>query len=119
MSDEVTLVALGALGGVLSGLAALWGVRISKRAGVAGDEREARRDTVADRDGLIDQLQEDIAGMRAELTAAKERASSEITDLRTRLDEVERQYRHEVQWSEMLRDHIAHGRGWPPPTRPA
>lgn len=115
MTHELTLVGLGALGGILSGAAALWGVRNSRRAGVAGDEREARRDeaaarrdTIADRDAQIDQLQEDVVGLREAVARVTQRADA-------LLDELER----ERAYSRALIDHIYRQAPPPPPERPA
>lgn len=73
--NEAVLVLLGALGGILSAAATWYGARTSRRAGVAGDEREARRDeaaqrrdTIADRDALIDQMQEQLADLIPRVT---------------------------------------------------
>lgn len=102
---ENTPALLAAVGGVISGAAAMWGARNSRRAGVAGDEREARRDeaaqrrdTIADRDGLIDQLQQDV------------------TALRERVDTAERERAIDARWARDLIDQIY--RGEPPPPRP-
>lgn len=104
---------LGA-GGILGGLAALWQARNSRRQGIAGDEREARRDeaaqrrdTVADRDALIDQLQEDVAALR---DAAKDTSS--------RLAALEREHAIEQKHNALLIAHIYAGSPPPPPARP-
>lgn len=96
------LAALSGLGGV----AALLQVRQARRDGVAADERAARaerredhRDTIGDRDALIDRLDR-------RLVAAEER-----------LDRVEAELRSERAYNRILIDHI-----WryspPPPERP-
>ncbi|MGX9349396.1 hypothetical protein [Microbacterium sp. KNMS] len=76
-------------------------LRIDKKHGVTTDEREMRRDTVADRDALIDQLQEDVR------------------DLRTRITHIEAEYDLERQWNRQLVDHIYRQLPPPPPARPA
>lgn len=80
---------------------------VSWKLGVRGDEREARadeaaarRDTIADRDGLIDQIQEELA------------------DTRTRVTALEREYALEQAWNRQLIDHIYRRREPPPPPRP-
>ena len=101
-------------GSLLTGAAALWHARVSARAGISGDAREARRDeaahkrdTVADRDMQIDQLQEDVAGLRAEVARLTDLVRSQSVDL-----EIEREY------SRVLIDHIYRGAPPPPPPRP-
>jgi len=77
------------------------------RLGVRGDERTARaqeqtarRDTVADRDALIDQLQ-------AERDAERDGRLS-----------AERELRLEEAWTRLLVDHVYRRQPPPPPTRP-
>lgn len=60
-----------------------------------------RRDTVSDRDALIDQLQEELAG------------------LRRRVDLIESDLRIERAWNRDLVDHIYRGLPPPPPPKPA
>lgn len=108
--DELLTKILGA-GGFLAGLAAVIGSWRSRRAGVRSDEREARaeeyaarRDTIADRDGLIDQLQE------------------QMKELLERVGNVEKEntrwrglYEAEKDYNLVLRDSIYRGGGTPPP----
>lgn len=77
-----------------------------RRAGVRSTEGSERRDTVADRDALIDQLQE-------EKTAANARANTAEAERRSTADllEAEREY------TQVLRDHIYRRREPPPPQR--
>ncbi|UJP39318.1 hypothetical protein [Cellulomonas palmilytica] len=112
-TDQIVSYVLGA-GGVLSGIAAIWGTRTSRAAGIKGDEREARRDeaaqrrdTIADRDAQIDQLQEDVNGLRAEVARVTARADRLLDEL-----EDEREY------SRVLIDHIYRQAPPPPPPRP-
>lgn len=70
------------------------------RAGVHARHSTERRDTVADRDALIDQMQE------------------EITALRLRLDRVEAELAIERAHSRQLVDQIYRGEGPPPRPRP-
>ena len=77
-----------------------------RRQGVRSTEHTARRDTVADRDALIDQLQ-------AERDKALERASAAETSaaaLRTALIA-------EQDYAAVLRDHIYRRQAPPPPPR--
>lgn len=63
-----------------SGLLAWWQARKAHRRGVSADQREARRDTVADRDRLLDalerrgeQLAEEVETYRTEVAEARRR----------------------------------------------
>lgn len=71
-----------------------------KRRGVATDERELRRDTIADRDAFIDQMQE------------------EMSDLRKRMSHIEVEHQLDQLWARQLVDHIYRGSPPPPPPRP-
>lgn len=71
-----------------------------RRRGVATDERELRRDTIADRDALIDQMQE------------------EMRELRARMSHIEIEQALDQQWARALVDHIYRGSPPPPPARP-
>lgn len=85
-----------------------------RRAGVRSTEHTARRDTVADRDALIDQLQEQAtaANVRAEASdTAKRQAEAEARS-------AERELRAELEYTQLLRDHIYRRREPPPPSRP-
>lgn len=112
------------LGG-LAGIAAVLGIAWTIRHGVKGDEREARaqeatnrRDTIADRDGLIDQLQEDVTRLHGELSSARKDATEEIVDLKSRLLVVERDLYLERAWNRTLVDQIYRGEPPPPRQRP-
>lgn len=88
---------------------AIWtGVKTlaDRRAGVRSTEHTERRDTVADRDALIDQVQEerDTAVVRA--TAAEARAAAAEAELA-----------REREYTQVLRDHIYRRREPPPPPR--
>lgn len=101
--DWVSVVA-----GASSSLVALGGFVLAwrrftgdKRRGVATDEREVRRDTIADRDAFIDQMQE------------------EMVDLRKRMSHIEVEHQLDQMWARALVDHIYRGSPPPPPSRPA
>jgi len=100
----VTLQDWGLVGTTIVAIAtAAWtGVKTlsDRRVGVRGTEAAERRDTVADRDALIDQMQE------------------EISTLRSRLDRVEAQLTIEQDYSRQLVDQIYRGEGPPPRPRP-
>lgn len=91
-------------------LTAVWtGIKTlsDRRAGVAATEHSLRRDTVADRDTFIDQLQEELRDARAEKTAAETRAVEVATQLA-----LEREH------TQALTDHIYRQKPPPPPARP-
>ncbi|MCC2033057.1 hypothetical protein [Microbacterium allomyrinae] len=78
-----------------------------RKAGVRSTEHTERRDTVADRDALIDQMQEELRDARAARVATeieKQRLADELS--------LEREY------TQILRDHIYRQKAPPPPTRP-
>lgn len=77
-----------------------------RRAGVRSTEHTERRDTVADRDALIDQLQE-------QLTAAIDRAEAAEVKRRDAVELLEK----EREYTQVLRDHIYRRREPPPPQR--
>lgn len=68
--------------------------------GVSTVEQTARRDTIADRDAFIDQIQEDMR------------------DLRARMSSIESEYEIERAWNRQLVDHIYRQLPPPPPSRP-
>jgi transposase len=96
-----------AAAGIITAVGALIGAVANRRQGVSGDEREARRveaeqrrDTIADRDQLIDQMQE------------------QYRDLVPRVERLERDLEDERAYSRLLVDHIYRGNPPPPPPRP-
>ena len=97
-----------AIAGVIGASGTLGGVIVSRRSGVSSHELQARRDTVADRDALIDQLQEEVRSLR-----------DEISPMRTRLERLERAHEEERAYNDRLVAHIYEGKGPPPPQRSA
>lgn len=104
--DDIVARVLSA-GALLGGIAALIGAVRSRRAGVLADQRDARRvegeqrrDTIADRDALIDTLLEDVEKLRG------------------RLDWLERAYNDERNYTRALQDHIYRSGGTPPSRSP-
>jgi len=92
-------------------LTAVWtGIKTlsDRRVGVTASENALRRDTVADRDTFIDQLQEELRDARSEKTEADRRATALAADLTT-----------EREYSQALVDHIYRQKPPPPPARPA
>lgn len=85
-----------------------------RRAGIRGAEHAERRDTVADRDAFIDQIQEQLTAANARADAAEGRAGTAETGRRAALEllDAEREY------AQALRDHIYKGSPPPPPARP-
>jgi hypothetical protein len=85
-----------------------------RRAGIRGAEHTERRDTVADRDAFIDQIQEQLTAANARADAADARATASEAARRVALEllDTEREY------AQSLRDHIYKGSPPPPPPRP-
>lgn len=95
---------------------AIWtGVKTlaDRRAGVRSTEHTERRDTVADRDAFIDQLQEQLSAAET-AKAAAETAKSAAEELRAAAQAALEREREYVQ---VLRDHIYRRREPPPPPR--
>ena len=98
---------VGAATGITGSIVAIGGLvytllknRTDRSLGLASAESTNRRDTVSDRDSLIDQLQE------------------EDKRLATRNAVLEREYFIERDWNRLLIDHIFRGKPPPPPKRP-
>lgn len=108
-------------GGLLTGVAALLMVRVNRRAGVSGDEREARRDeaaqrrdTIADRDAWIEKL-----GARvSELEQRDDEKEDRIAALEKDRDYWKTKYFDEHEYSRQLLDWGYRGAPPPPPPRP-
>jgi len=85
-----------------------------RRAGIRGAEHTERRDTVADRDAFIDQIQEQLAAANTRADAADVRATASESARRAAIEllDAEREY------AQSLRDHIYKGSPPPPPPRP-
>lgn len=95
---------------VVALLTAIWtGVKTlsDRRAGVTATERSLRRDTVADRDTFIDQLQEELRDARTGKAESDQRAAVSAADLTA-----------EREYSQALIDHIYRQKPPPPPQRP-
>lgn len=99
-----SVVALGGLG------ITLWRTRNDKRAGIRSNELETRRDTISDRDALIDQFQEIIK------TEREERVRQEkVTEIR--LNQLEMALQEEREYNRALVEHIWTKKPPPPPKR--
>lgn len=88
---------------------AIWtGVKTlaDRRAGVRSTEHTERRDTVADRDALIDQVQEE-----------RDKAVTRATQAEARAATAEAELAREREYIQVLRDHIYRRREPPPPPR--
>lgn len=77
-----------------------------RKQGVRATELAERRDTVADRDALIDQVQEERDTAITRATTAEARAAAAETELA-----------REREYTQVLRDHIYRRREPPPPPR--
>ena len=115
MIRELLPYVITGLGGVLAGVAALMGAQRSRRAGVAGDEREARRDeatqrrdTIADRDALIDRLDGQVQSLIGRVEALEAQRRMDATIIRGQGDHID-----------ALEAHIYARKPPPPPPRPA
>lgn len=104
MSPDEIITRILSAGGLLAGVAAMIGAWRSQRAGIKADQRDARkveaeqrRDTIADRDALIDTLTEDVR------------------ELRARVDRMETELREEREYSRLLQDFIYRDGRVPPP----
>lgn len=82
------------------GIGALLNAWMSARRGIASDERETRRDTIADRDSLLGTV------------------LAEVRELRERVEVAERTSRQRSDHIDVLEHHIWRGLGPPPPQRP-
>ena len=85
--------------------------RKDSKAGVAENEQVERRDTVADRDALIERFAKMLEDER-------ETMGKKIGELEDRLQTVEKELRGEQDYNLLLRDHIYKTGVAPPPPRP-
>lgn len=100
MTPEQWFWLILAAAGLLGAGGTFGGVIVSRRSGVSSHELQARRDTVADRDALIDQLQEQLG------------------TLSTRVQRLEQERELDAEWAAALVAHIWEGNPPPPPPRP-
>ncbi len=121
MSGIAEVMAWVATAGGLSGLATFIAWIWNARLGVKADARQAsaqeasnKRDTIADRDAQIDQLQEDGESYRAELRDMR----AEIARITTLVRDQGADLEDERTYNRMLMDHIYRGSPPPPPPRP-
>ncbi|MEP7763862.1 hypothetical protein [Sanguibacter sp. 25GB23B1] len=89
------------------GAVSVYSAHRSATSQLAGDQREARRDTVADRDAFIVTMLSDMREMRVEMRT-----------LRERMDDVEGISRGRSDHIDILEAHIWAGHAPPPPARP-
>ncbi len=99
MTPAEWVLLVGSVGTLLAGAAAWARSRSDQRAGLTGVERADRRDTIADRDALIDQLQE------------------QQTALMARVDRLEHERELDQEWAAAMVAHIWAGKPPPPPAR--
>lgn len=101
----IIVAALGG-GGLVGGLAAAYGTRVTERLGIRSNELRAREDELTGEDRLIGRLEVRVA-------AETDRADHAVAELVRERAELAR----ERDYVERLRRHIWEGRGWPPPSR--
>lgn len=96
----------------LLGLAhTIWRSRKDVKQGISEHEQAGQRDTVADRDALINQFQEMLKDEREE----RER---QVANLTARIAHLEGELRDEREYTDELRHHIYTSKPPPPPSRP-
>lgn len=79
----------------------------SRKSRISGDEREARRDMVSDRDSLIDRLMQRVDALEAQRDEDEENKRALRADLAAYGDHID-----------ILEAHIWGGKPPPPPARP-
>lgn len=84
--------------------------RSDARQGISQHEQVVRRDTVSDRDALIDQFQEIVKTEREE-------RQRQVAQLESRISELAGELREEREYTDELREHIYLGNPPPPPRR--
>lgn len=99
MTPAEWVLLVGSAGTFMAGAAAWVRSRADRRSGLTGDERADRRDTIADRDALIDQLQEQTSA------------------LSTRVERLELAREADAEWAAALVAHIWARKPPPPPAR--
>lgn len=82
--NEVAPYLIGLAGVVITSLATIYGSRLLRRTNKVTETLTERRDTIADRDALIDGFRSDVASLRAEMDSQKE----EIGELRSEVGKV-------------------------------
>lgn len=85
-------------------------VRADKGKGVSESEQTSRRDTIDDRDSLIDQFQEALDSERKARIDQVQRLEARVSTLETALSD-------EREYTQALRDHIYRKLPPPPPQR--
>jgi erythromycin esterase-like protein len=108
VSVEQVLLGGAAIVGSLGGLAALIKAVYDRRAGISGNERQARRDAAEDRRDTIADRDELLRTVLAE-----------VRDLRGRVEMADRGLRLRDDHIDALEHHIYQGKPPPPPPRPA
>lgn len=115
MTPEQWVLAIGGLATVLTAGGALLRVQHDRRAGVSGNEREAKRDERADWATFAAEYRQALEDERRRGTEQLAR----IDELEARLEEKSRLIRAQGDHIDVLEHHIWRGYGPPPPPRPA
>lgn len=109
MWDTLLPIVMSSLfsGSLFGGAVAWYNARQSKHARISGDERDARRDMITDRDALLDRA----------LTRGRE-LEMRLDTLEMRLDARDQLVEDLYDHINVLENHIWTGQGAPPPARP-
>lgn len=98
------------IGGAALILAPIGSALVSWLTGRQSRRAERARDTIADRDTLIDQLQEDVAALRKERTEDRARIDAleqARAEDRRRIETLEQERRQDRAMLDVAREHIA------------
>lgn len=92
---------------LIAAVTALVRARNDKRRGISSDEREARRDTIADRDSLLERMERRITTLEQRLDAAEEGNIAKALVIKAQDSHMD-----------VLEDWIWQRKAPPPPARP-
>lgn len=106
-----TLISIGGF------LHSIWKSKWDINKGVTEQKGAERRDTVTDRDSLIDQLQEQVESEREERKAQARQYEEKLARLEERMVMVERERSDDREYIDVLRSHIWQQLPPPPPLR--
>lgn len=89
-----------------------------KNRGIIADANEGRRDTIADRDGLINQLQEERDRRDQLIREERQERQAQVNAISIQIARLERELIAERTYTNLLVMHIWEGKAPPPPDRP-